>query len=252
MRFTYLDLIAPDIQFYPTMATNWFETNNATQYSFFSTDETKPFIIPGYYGRRCIIEIEMAKALGLIQKKLILLGLSLKVYDAYRPQKAVDFFTQSTEQPDTLLGKRAHYPNVSKRDFHQLSYLSRTSSHTLGTAVDVTITRKQGPAPSKRTDDFLGLWDPESIDMGVGYLCFDEKSWDSYQALTTEQIANRTLLKDIMLEHNFIPLDTEFWHYYFDPKRNKEKYFDFDIVDDYPVLNDLSLNLSLSAHYPYD
>lgn len=244
MKFTYLDLIAPDIQFHPVMATNWFETNDTIPYSFFSTDETKPFIIPGYHGKRCIIEIEMAKALSTIQKKLTPLGLSLKVYDAYRPQKTVDFFTQWTEYPDEPVGKRTHYPNVSKRDFHELSYLSRTSSHTLGTAVDVTIMRKQNTSPCKRTNDFLGLWDEESIDMGVGYLCFDEKSWHAYQELTSEQLSNRTLLKNIMLEHNFIPLDTEFWHYYFNPSKNKEKYFDFDIVDNYPIFSDLSLDLT--------
>ena len=69
----------------------------------FANDETRQFKIPGYNGKRCIIEIDMAKQLSRIQKKLAPQGLSLRVYDAYRPQSAVDFFTQWTQEPDTPL-----------------------------------------------------------------------------------------------------------------------------------------------------
>jgi D-alanyl-D-alanine dipeptidase len=156
----------------------------------------------------------------------------LKIYDTYRPQKAVSFFTQWTAWPDTPLAKKYHYPNAQKHNFHELSYLSQTSSHTLGTAVDVTI------APLKQTSydktaDFLGHFDSESLDMGVGYLCFDEKSGRSYDQITKEQKSNRQILFDIMDKHGFEPLDTEFWHYYYKRDRNRDKYFDFDIRDDY-------------------
>src|ERR1700722_8863784 len=103
MKFTYLDLIDPTISFIPIMATNWFEYKENQFYSIFTENENKQFKIPGYNGKRCIIEFEMAKRLSTIQQKLAPKGLSLRVYDAYRPQKTVDFFTQWTQQGDTPL-----------------------------------------------------------------------------------------------------------------------------------------------------
>lgn len=241
MKFTYLDLIDSSISFLPIMATNWFESKKNHFYSLFSDDESKMCHIPGYNGRRCIIEVEMGKRLGDIQKILSPQGLSLRVYDAYRPQKAVNFFTEWTQLPDTPIVKKIHYPNVDKKDFHSLSYLSQTSSHTLGTAVDVTIIQKDLHRKEK-PEKFLGLWDPQSLDMGsVGYLAFDEVSWHSFGDLTKEQKENRSLLYDLMIDHGFEYLETEFWHYYFEPNRNKAVFFDFDIIDNYPLSKDLVL-----------
>ena len=242
MKFTYLDVVDPTIAFDPVMATNWFDWKGRG-YSLFSPDESKPFSVPGYQGKRCIIELEMAKTLSTIQKQLLPKGLSLKVYDAYRPQKTVNFFTEWTTWDDTPLAKQIHYPRAPKKDFHELSYLSRTSSHTLGTAVDVTIVRKDSP-PSEMKENFLGVWDPESLDMGnVGYLCFDERSGHAFSDLTDDQKANRKLLHDVMLTHGFKDLDTEFWHYYFEPERNKDVFFDFDVCDNYATSSDFSLIL---------
>jgi len=231
MQFTYLDLVDSTILFEPVMARNWFK-HGKNEISLFTSDETKPRIIPGYYGHRCIIEIEMAQALVKIHKELRTKGLALKVYDTYRPQKAVSFFTEWTAWKDTPLAKKYHYPNDMKKDFHALSYLSRTSSHTLGTAIDVTV------APLKteiraRPNNFLGHFDTESLDMGVGYLCFDEKSSRVHDQFTKKQLANRQILFDIMDKHGFEPLAEEFWHYYYKRDRNRTHYFDFDIRDDY-------------------
>ena len=240
IKFTYLDLIDSTISFQPIMANNWFH-HQGKPYSLFSLDETKPFAIPGYKGKRCIIEIEMAKVLSRIQKQIYGDGLSLKVYDAYRPQRAVDFFTTWTEFPDTPIAKSLHYPRVNKKEFHDLSYLSRTSSHTLGTAVDVTIIHRTSTYREKE-HDFLGLWDPESLDMGVGYLCFDERSSFAFD-VTEFQRSNRLLLHNIMIDHQFEPLETEFWHYYLNRYQNREVFYDFEIRDDYQVNEDLTLCL---------
>lgn len=243
IQFTYLDLVDNTISFQPIMAANWFSSQDG-QYSLFSEDERYKKQLPGYLGTRCIVEMELAKELSVIQKELATIGYGLKVYDAYRPQKTVNFFTEWSQLPDTPLAKKQHYPHTQKKDFHELSYLSRTSSHTLGTAIDVTL------VPLEKHDvigpplGFLGVWDPESLDMGnVGYLCFDERSWMSYPHLTDIQKENRRLLSEAMLSHGFLPLDTEFWHYYFKPERNKVQFFDFDIRDDYQVFPDLSLNI---------
>ena len=243
MKFTYLDLIDPTILFAPIMATNWFK-HEERFYSLFTDDENKKFQIPGYRGKRCIIEFEMAQQLSKIQEKLVDQGFSLKVYDAYRPQKTVDFFTEWTQLPDTPLVKKVHYPCAEKKNFHTLSYLSQTSSHTLGTAVDLTIIHTHSDLNKDKEKDLLGLWDPQSLDMGnVGYLAFDERSWHTFGDLTIEQKENRNLLKNIMVDSGFDPLETEFWHYYFSPQRNRDTFFNFEIRDNYRVLPDLTLDL---------
>lgn len=246
MKFTYLDLIDPTISFAPIMATNWFENENNGYYSIFTHDENKKFPIPGYNGNRCVIEIEMAKQLSRIQQKLDPKGLSLRVYDAYRPQKAVNFFTEWSQLPETPIVKKRHHPYAEKKDFHDLSYLSQTSSHTLGTAVDLTIIHKNKNSFSNNKEQhLLGLWDPQSLDMGnVGYLAFDERSWHAFDELTVTQKENRKLLQDMMMDHGFDLLETEFWHYYFSPHRNKETFFNFDIKDDYKTSSDLTLELN--------
>jgi len=231
MDFTYLDLVDPSILFQPVMAQNWVQRDEGA-YSIFSMEEHHPTPLPGYLGQRCIIEKDMAVALAAIQKQLKPLDLSLKVYDAYRPQKTVDFFMEWMKTPDTPMAKKYHYPQEPKALFHELSYLSRTSSHTLGTAVDLTLASLT-PQPRSRPQDFLGIWDPESLDMGVGYLAFDKRSSHAYEDLTEAQKKNRTLLRQLMVGHGFEELDTEFWHYYYGRSRNKDHFYDMDIRDDY-------------------
>ncbi len=231
-NFTYLDLVDSSIAFDPVMDRNFFHRDGKGYALFTSNPESEKFSLPGYEGQRCVIEIEMAKTLSLIQKELAKDGLGLKVYDAYRPQKTVNYFIKWMEEPDTSLAKKYHYPQEEKKLFHERSYLSRTSSHSLGTAVDVTIVdlNQELEMPS---EDFLGLWDPESVDMGVGYLCFDERSWQSYDKLSSAQLKNRKLLRSLMLRHGFEDLETEFWHYYYKKNRNPSCFFSFDVRDDY-------------------
>jgi zinc D-Ala-D-Ala dipeptidase len=174
----------------------------------------------------------MAQALSKIQKELLARDLCLKVYDAYRPQRAVDFFIQWMEAADTPCSKRYHYPKVSKSDLNNLSYLSHRSSHSLGTGVDVTIVplcgnKKELTCP----DNFLGYFDPESLDMGVGYLAFDASSGSGYKKLLENQQKNRELLARVMIMNGFEPLETEFWHYYYKRDRNLDTYFNFSIQD---------------------
>ncbi len=231
MKFTYLDLIDPTIIFDPVMARNWFVRGDES-YALFASDESLPSQLPGYEGKRCVIDLEMAEVLSKIQKTLLPQGLSLKVYDAYRPQRAVNFFIDWMESEDTVLAKKYHYPNVSKMDLHALSYLSHTSSHTLGTAVDLTIIKTDLVPVSACPKDYLGYFDPQSVDMGVGYLAFDVCSWLNYSHITDEQRQNREFLTNIMISNGFDPLETEFWHYYYKRDRNLDNYHDFIIKDD--------------------
>jgi len=232
LSFTYLDLVDPSIRFEPVFFQNEAHRKDFS-YSIITQDEELPQVIPGYEGRRCIVEVELAQALHRVQEKLVAQNLCLKVYDAYRPQQAVDYFTKWTEWEDTPLAKKHHYPQVQKKDLDALSYLSRTSSHAKGTAVDVTLCPLTPSLEREISEDFLGIWDAESLDMGVGYLCFDQRSWHSFNLLSDEQKQARQLLCQVMQEEGFTMLETEFWHYYYQPERNPDTPYFFPIRDDY-------------------
>ncbi len=231
-EWTYLDLVDSSIKFDPVMFRNWVCRGDLS-YAIFAEDENVPTALPGYESGRCVAEVQLAEALGRIQTRLRPLGLGIKVYDCYRPQRTVDYFIKWTLMSDTPLVKKYHYPRTEKRNFHDLDYLSRLSSHTKGTAVDVTLVPLElSPEWVVMPEDFLGIWDPESLDMGVGYLCFDPRSSFSYQQLTDIQRNNRDLLRRVMFDEGFVPLEAEFWHFYYLPERNQNLFYDFPITEE--------------------
>ena len=73
--------------------------------------------IPGYGSRQAVITIATASALKKVQKELNKLGLGLKIFDAYRPQKAVDYFIKWSDQPSDTIMKNKYYPNLKKKLF---------------------------------------------------------------------------------------------------------------------------------------
>lgn len=251
LKFTYLDLIDPSIQFSPVMNTNrvisYLPSNvqdeelSKIEYSIFPLDSSENYNIPGYSGNRCIVEYEMALELKKIQKELKEFGpYALKIFDTYRPQQAVDFFGQWVKLSEDKLVKQFHHPNVNKEDFHKLSYIAQKSSHSLGTAIDLTIVCTNNEyrdfQSEIRPKDFLGIYDPSELDMGnVGYLAFDFRSSHYFLDLTSKQKKNRSLLLELMNSHNFQKLNSEFWHYFYKRERNKENYYNFLIKDNYKI-----------------
>lgn len=254
IRFTYLDTIDSSILYDPvlsrgTVRSGLFEivedashTSGASEkkdltYSLFSSDVDR---LPGYNGERCIVDVEIALRLAEAQKELIPQGYSLKVFDAYRPQKAVDYLSVWKEEPEDPTFKKFHHPSVSKTDFGKLSYVASRSSHTRGVAVDLTIVSLDQLREPTRPEGFLGLWDPREIDMGnVGFLAFNERSGHNYtEHLEKDQRRNRKLLLELMWSKGFRKLRSEFWHYFLDMERNTALFYDFDIKDDYELDED--------------
>lgn len=240
LRFTYLDLIDPSIKFQSVMhgnkayITEFSENESLIQadYSIFGQK------IPGYEGSRCIIEYEMALELKKMQEELHTQSpYALKVFDTYRPQAAVDYLGRWIQALDDQIVKKYHYPNVNKCDFHKLSYIAQKSSHSLGTAIDLTLTFRDESNSVKSClypEGFLGLFDPLEVDMGnVGYLAFDERSSHETTQLNDTQKANRKFLLERMENHGFQKLRSEFWHYFYKRDRNRTTYFNFPIKDDY-------------------
>ena len=170
--------------------------------------------VDGYEKDTLIVSYSAAVALKEVQTKLREFGLSLKVFDAYRPQRAVDHFVRWAKVLNDTLTKQKYYPNVAKKDLFKLDYIAARSGHTRGSAVDLTI---------------VDLKTGEELDMGSGFDYFGTPSHPTYPNLTEKQRANRLLLRNLMLEAGFKPYSKEWWHFSLQNEPFPETYFNFPI-----------------------
>lgn len=191
--------------------------------------------IHGYKEARAILTREAAEALKQVQAELRELGYSLVIYDAYRPQKAVDHFVEWGKDTANQTMKSRYYPYVSKADVFKLSYVVEHSSHSRGSTVDVTIIPLgKSPTPIKvehRTAGarpFLFL-DDGTVDMGSSFDLFDLLSHHDCQLISKEHLERRNFLRSIMKKHGFKEYKEEWWHYTLKNEPYPNTYFDFDV-----------------------
>ncbi len=170
--------------------------------------------INGYYKSKAIISIESINALKKVQNELKKQGFSLIIYDAYRPQKAVNHFvTWAKSLSDTLM-KKQYYPNVAKIDLFKNGYISSHSRHSSGSTIDLSI---------------YSIKDKKVLDMGTPYDFFSPKSWTNHSDLTQRQKQNRMLLLTIMKKYGFRNYPKEWWHYTLINEPYRNKYFNFNV-----------------------
>ena len=168
--------------------------------------------IEGYEAGNCYISKEAALALASVQEELAAFGLGLKVFDAYRPQRAVDHFIRWAEDLDDTKMKPAFYPRVSKQHLFRDGYIAARSGHSRGSTVDLTIVSEDG-----------------ELDMGTPFDFFGSESHGASLAVTPQQRANRALLRSVMTKHGFRPLAEEWWHFTLDDEPYPGTYFDFPV-----------------------
>jgi len=192
--------------------------------------------LPGYDAGECILRRPAAQALKRVQADLARENLSLKVYDCYRPARAIRAMTRWAADPDTLPDTRRFYPALPKERLFALGYIATHSAHARGVAVDLTIVPKgsrppafdanarygscAGPAGARAPDD--------SLDMGTGYDCFDVRSHTRAPGLTADERASRARLVAAMARHGFVNYKREWWHFSYpaaDPRRD----YDFPV-----------------------
>lgn len=168
--------------------------------------------IQGYKSNRLILTTETAKALKLVQDELQIQNICLKVYDGYRPQRAVDHFVVWARDLGDTINKQQYYPKVEKRNLFNEGYIASKSGHSRGSTLDLTL-----------TDGNTG----EPLDMGSPYDFFGEESWVEYSNISEEQKANRELLQNVMQKYNFRNYANEWWHFTLRWEPFPETYFDF-------------------------
>jgi D-alanyl-D-alanine dipeptidase len=198
-NFVELGQFAPDIR----LEVRYFSSNNFVG---------EP--IDGYQSAKIFMTRDAAEALLSVQRELQPFGLGLKVFDAYRPQQAVDHFVRWAEDLDDQRMKARYYPQVDKSNLFSDGYIASRSGHSRGSTVDLTL---------------IDLASGEELDMDTPWDYFDLASWPDSDRVSTQQQANRLLLRKYMLEAGFAPLTTEWWHFTLADEPYRETYFDFPV-----------------------
>ncbi|WP_430409649.1 M15 family metallopeptidase [Kordia sp.] len=186
----------------------------ALEMRYFGTHNFVGAKVDGYEVEKCILSKAATRALKKVQDELQEKGLGIKIYDAYRPQRAVDHFRRWARNLEDTLTKHEFYPNVAKKDLFKLQYIATKSRHSSGSTVDITI---------------IDLKTKKELDMGSSYDFFGRISWVSYQGLSQKQLKNRQLIQRVMLKNGFRNYPKEWWHFTLRGEPFRNQYFDFPI-----------------------
>ena len=170
--------------------------------------------IDGYEEPTALLTREAAQALKTVSEEAMERGLRLKIFDAYRPQKAVDHFMRWAKDPDDIRMKQYFYPGLEKKDIIPQGYIAEHSGHSRGSTVDLTL---------------FDMSLQQDLDMGGTFDFFGEKSHPDYAGTTAEQHENRMLLQRLMVQHGFRPLKTEWWHFTLEDEPWQDTYFTFPV-----------------------
>ena len=192
--------------------------------------------IPGYEAARGICTRRAAQALHAAQKMARARGYTLKIYDAYRPQRASDHFLAWSRDLADIKMKQEFYPNLDKARIFAAGYVMARSGHSRGSTVDLTLVELP-VAPNASYQDGQPLvastlphaqrWGDNGIDMGTGFDAFDALAHTAHPAIAGTPRQNRELLCEIMHACGFMNYPNEWWHFTLRDEPYKDIYFDF-------------------------
>ena len=189
--------------------------------------------IDGYEEPTALLTRQAADSLRAMSDDVVRLGYRLKIYDAYRPQKAVDHFMRwAADIPDTLM-KRYFYPDLDKSVLFPQEYICEKSGHSRGSTLDLTLF----DMATEKELDMGGTFDwfgPESHPDFCGNPETGEYTGDNHKSpagrsITAEQFQHRMILRQAMLRHGFKPFDTEWWHFTLRDEPFPDTYFEFPV-----------------------
>lgn len=222
--FAYLHDMAPSIQFHALYAGH----HNFTG---------APVL--GYTRNVVVVSVHLGRALIKAQEMLKTKGYELVVYDAYRPQQAVDAFcawAQEPEPPSCRL-RSLYYPALPKNMLFDAGYIARKSSHTRGAAVDLSILPKgfhlspqEAVTRVKTNQETYTYLDDGSMDMGTHVDFLDIASHVDSDLISRQAQALRHMLRDVMRSCGMVGYSKEWWHFQLEKEPFPDTYFDFPIV----------------------
>ncbi len=173
--------------------------------------------IDGYEEPLAFLTKEAADALKKASDELVSKGYRLKIFDAYRPQKAVTHFMNWALDADDVRMKEYFYPELEKDVLFPQGYIAEHSGHSRGSTLDLTL---------------FDMRSEREVDMGGTFDYFGELSHPDYKDITEEQYANRMLLREVMMKYGFKPLPEEWWHFTLENEPFPDTYFTFAINSD--------------------
>ena len=183
--------------------------------------------IDGYEEPTALMTRQAADSLRAVSDDVMRQGYRLKIYDAYRPQRAVDHFVRwAADLVDTLM-KPYFYPNLAKSVLFEQEYIYEKSGHTRGSTVDLTL---------------FDMKTEKELDMGGTFDWFGHESHPDFggnpetmefvgagDSITAQQFANRMVLRRAMMSHGFKPLASEWWHFTLADEPFPDTYFNFPV-----------------------
>jgi D-alanyl-D-alanine dipeptidase len=197
--FVYIDDIIPSAQY---------DIRYYGEHNFVGTG------IDGYKAPFAIMSREGAVALKKVSDALDKKGYTLMIYDAYRPQKAVNHFIAWSKDAKDVKTKEEFYPKLNKRNLFKLGYISSKSGHSRGSTIDLTLIHQSSG---------------ELVDMGGPYDFFGDISHHGTKLITKQQTSNRNLLKNMMVKYGFKAYSKEWWHYTLAKEPYPKTYYNFDV-----------------------
>ncbi|TAL65559.1 MAG: D-alanyl-D-alanine dipeptidase [Legionella sp.] len=220
--FVYLSDVAPDIIQDMRYAT----TNN-----FIGNP------IPGYKKGVCILSRQAAEQLQKAQKAIKAQGYTLKVYDCYRPQQAVNYFYKWSQNPKDQRNKAEFYPRENKNELFAKDYIALSSGHSRGSTMDLTLVKLTDLQPKSYDGHLTRCFDKtpkyqndNSLDMGTRYDCLDRRANVANKEISQVQHNNRLLLGQLMKKYGFKPYYSEWWHYTLRNEPYPKSYFNFPVA----------------------
>ena len=182
---------------------------------YFSTFNFVGDRIDGYEEPCAILTKDAARALKSVSNEMIVRGYRLKIFDAYRPVRAVKHFILWGIEDEDIRMKPYFYPEIEKQDTFALGYIAKQSSHSRGSAIDLTL---------------LDMAAGKEVDMGSPFDMFSQRSHPDYRGITDEQYDNRMILQSVMVRNGFVPYECEWWHFLLKDEPFPDTYFDFPVA----------------------
>ena len=182
---------------------------------YFSTFNFIGDRIDGYEEPCALLTKDAARALKAVSNEMLVQGYRLKIFDAYRPVNAVKHFILWGIEDEDIRMKPYFYPEIDKQDTFALGYIAKQSSHSRGSAIDLTL---------------LDMATGKELDMGSPFDMFSERSHPDYRGITDEQYENRMILQKSMVRNGFVPYECEWWHFMLKDEPFPDTYFNFPVA----------------------
>ncbi|MDR2014189.1 MAG: L,D-transpeptidase family protein [Azoarcus sp.] len=181
---------------------------------YFGTNNFMGTQADGYEAPQAILSVEAAAALKAVSGDLRKKSFGLKIFDAYRPERAVRHFVRWAEDINDIQMKARFYPDVDKAMLFKDGYIAGRSGHSRASVLDLTL---------------IDLKSGQEVDMGSPFDLFGKISHHDALGITPAQAGNRAILREAMEAHGFRRLREEWWHYHLKNEPHPATFFDFPV-----------------------